>query len=300
MSHLPFIRSSDSGDTPDEPEPGAYRRARLVVAYRGTDFHGVAPNAGVRTVIGELTQYIGLIVRCDVDATVAGRTDAGVHAWGQVVSMDLPVGTDLSGLVRRFNKLGAPNISVRSAEWAAPDFNARFAATSRRYRYHVWNAPSPNPLLADVAWHVPRPLDLSLMDSAAGDLIGEHDFSSFCRRPRPAPGAREPSLTRIVTEAKWLRLGTTQMVRFEVAASAFCHQQVRSMVGTLVDIGLGRRPCDEIPRILAAADRSAAGTVAPPHGLVLWEVGYDGQRWDAARPWGDADEGALSQDGTSP
>jgi tRNA pseudouridine38-40 synthase len=136
------------------------------------------------------------------------------------------------------------------------------------------------------------------MQAAASALEGEHDFSSFCRRPRPSPGMVPPSLTRIVTDVGWRRVGTSPLLRFEVAGSSFCHQQVRSMVGTLVDIGLGRRSSDSIPAILAAGDRNAAGTVAPPHGLVLWEVGYDGRRWDADRRGHRAV--ALSQDETCP
>lgn len=302
MSHSTDQTITRSDDQSDRSEPGATRRARLVVAYRGTDFHGVAVNDGVRTVLGDLLRHIGLIVRCPVDATVAGRTDAGVHAWGQVLSIDLPSNTDLAGLVRRVNKLAAPDIAIRSADWAAPDFDARFSATSRRYRYQVWNDPVPDPLSADLVWHVTRPLDLVAMQSAAGDLVGEHDFTSFCRRPRPAPGAPEPSMVRIVTESRWERIADTPLLRFEVEASAFCHQQVRSMVGTLVDIGLGRRDRTSIPAILAARDRAAAGAIAPPHGLVLWSVGYDGRRWDTDRRLGrvlDRSD-ALSRSDTSP
>ena len=121
------------------------RRARLLVAYDGTDFHGFAPNVGVRTVLGELSAAISLVVRTPVELTGAGRTDAGVHAWGQVVSGDLPDDTDLAGLARRINKMHGPEIAVRDAAWASPDFDARFSARYRHYRYHVWNDAGAEP-----------------------------------------------------------------------------------------------------------------------------------------------------------
>lgn len=257
------------------------RRARLVVAYHGARFRGFAANDGVRTVMGLLSSEMERVLRVPVDLTGAGRTDAGVHAWGQVVSGDLPATTDLDDLSRRLNKLCAPDVAVRAAAWAEPDFDARFSATWRQYRYHVWNDEAPNPLAADTVWHVARPLDLSAMQTAARDLLGEHDFSSFCRRPKVADGEPEPSMTRILHDVSWTRVDDSPLLRFEVRGSAFCHQQVRSMVGTLVDIGLGRLDVDAIPAILELRDRTAAGRVAPPEGLTLWAVGYDGRRWDS-------------------
>ena len=122
------------------------------------------------------------------------------------------------------------------------------------------------------------------MHVAARALLGEHDFSSFCRRPKPAPGDDEPSLVRRLDLAQWLRPDDgwgPSLLRFDITASSFCHQMVRSIVGTLVDVGLGRRSADSIGTTLAARDRSAAGQVAPPTGLVLWSVDYRGERWDA-------------------
>ena len=231
--------------------------------------------------MGDLHAAIAKVVRRPVDLTGAGRTDAGVHAWGQVISGDLPGSTDLADLQRRVNKMCAPDISVRSIEWAAPDFDARFSATSRRYRYHVWNDPAPNPLLADISWHVHRPLDLTAMRAAAVPILGEHDFGSFCRKPKMPEGMEPASLVRILHEAVWSRVDDTPMLRFEIAGSAFCHQMVRSLVGTTVDIGLGRIHHTKMADILEARSREAAGGVAPPTGLILWEVGYDGERWDA-------------------
>jgi tRNA pseudouridine38-40 synthase len=247
------------------------------VAYDGTGFHGFAANPGVTTVMGELAGAIARVVRQPVVLTGAGRTDAGVHAWGQVVSGDLPAGVDLADLRRRLSKLCGPAIAVRSAEWAAPDFDARFSALWRQYRYDVWNAPVPNPLLTRRVWWVATPLAMWALRAGGEALVGEHDFSSFCRRPKVAAGESEPSMTRIVHHARWSDVseaGDGSHLRFEIRANAFCHQMVRSIVGTLVDVGLGKRPPGEMLAILRACDRAAAGPVAPPTGLTLWEVGY--------------------------
>lgn len=257
------------------------RRVRLLVAYDGTGYRGFAPNAGVRTVLGALTDAISLVVRAPVELVGAGRTDAGVHGWGQVVSGDLPASVDLDDLRRRVNKLCGGDVVIREATWAEADFDARFSATSRSYRYHVWNDPVAHPLAARTSWHVARPLALWAMQAAGDPLIGEHDFASFCRRPKVDDGRPEPSLVRRVRSVSWRRLGETPMLRFEITATSFCHQMVRSIVGTMTDVGLGRRTPADVTAILAARDRSAAPTVAPPHGLILWSVGYDGARWDA-------------------
>ncbi len=257
-----------------EPERAAMQRVRLLVAYDGSGFHGFAENADVATVGGTLRRHLETVLRAPVELTCAGRTDTGVHAWGQVVSFDAPAeGLDLAALQRSLNGLGAPAIVVRSAEVAPPDFDARFSAVWRRYRYTVLNTDVPDPFLAATTWHVPRPLDRHLLALACDPLIGEHDFSSFCRRPRPGPGQPEPTLVRRVLEAGWDDLGDGRL-RFEIRANAFCHQMVRSIVGLLVDVGLGRRKPGEVLGVLRARDRSLAGQPAPPHGLCLWEVGY--------------------------
>ena len=260
------------------------RTVRLTVAYDGTDFRGFAESDGVRTVMGDLRRAVETVVRAEVELTGAGRTDAGVHGWGQVISGQLPADTDLGRLQRSLNAMCTPDIAVRAAEWAPPEFSARFSATGRSYRYHVWNDPTPNPLLARTTWHVPQQLDLAAMSQAADSLLGEHDFSSFCRRPKPAPGYDAPSLVRRLDAARWAHADDgwgPALLRFEITASSFCHQMVRSIVGTLVDVGAGRRSAGSVAVTLAAHDRNAAGQVAPPTGLVLWSVDYRGERWDA-------------------
>jgi tRNA pseudouridine38-40 synthase len=259
-------------------EPAALRRARLVIAYDGAPFHGFAEARDQRTVAGDLRAALERVLQRPVELVGAGRTDAGVHGWGQVVSVDLPVTVDLEALARRLTALCAPSIVVRAVEWCAdPEFSARFSASWRQYRYHVWNAPTPVPALAATSWHVVAPLQLWAMQLACDPLIGEHDFASFCRRPKVEPGAPVPSLRRRVLSAEWHQVPSEWgdgLLRFEIRANAFCHQMVRSIVGTLVDVGLGRLTAGELTAVLARRDRAAAGQVAPPHGLVLWDVGY--------------------------
>ena len=254
------------------------RRARVTVAYVGTGLHGFAETDGVRTVMGELRTAIETIVRGPASPVGAGRTDAGVHGWGQVVSLDLPEDTDLEDLQRRVNRMCAPAIAVRDAAWTVdPEFHARFSASWRQYRYHVLNGPVPDPFVADTAWYVPQPLRLWAMQLACDPLIGEHDFSSFCRRPRVADGDNVRSMTRRVNSAEWRVVPGDHpgLLCFEIRANAFCHQMVRSIVGTLVEVGLGKLHAGDVRHILLQRARRTGGSVAPPHGLTLWEVGYE-------------------------
>ena len=248
-------------------------RVRMLVAYDGTGFHGFAAQPGQRTVAGVLTEAIERVARQPVDLTCAGRTDRGVHAWGQVVSLDLPASVDLDDLQRSLVKLCGPSIVVRDVRVADPAFDARFAATGRTYRYTVLNRPVPDPFLAATSWHVPAPLDIELLTLACDPFLGEHDFSAFCRRPKVAPGEEPVSLVRRVRRAEWTDLGEG-LLRFEIEATAFCHQMVRSIVGTVVAAGHAQVKAGEIRAILKAGDRAAAAPIAPPHGLCLWQVSY--------------------------
>lgn len=266
-------------DTPDTAGPTGpsssfpTQRVRMLVAYDGAGFHGFAVQPGVRTVGGELTDAIAKVVQTPVELTCAGRTDAGVHAWGQVVHVDLPEGTDLDRLHRSLVKLLGPSIVVRDVAVAAPDFDARFSAQARTYRYRVHNAVLPDPFTAHLAWHVPAPLDRALLDLACDPFLGEHDFSAFCRRPKPAPGEPPASLVRKVLAAGWQELGDDHLC-FEITATAFCHQMVRSIVGTVVAAGQGSRRAGDITAILRSGDRANAAPIAPGHGLTLWHVAY--------------------------
>jgi tRNA pseudouridine38-40 synthase len=260
-------------------------RLRLELAYDGSGFRGFAENAGVRTVAGELRRALTTVLRQPVELTCAGRTDAGVHARGQVVTLDVEGAVHLRRVRDSVNSMIGPEIVVRAATMVGPDVDARFSARWRRYRYHVLASAVPDPFLAPTSWWVQGPLDVGSMNAAAASLLGEHDFSSFCRRPK---GDTEVSLVRKVLAARWtsspLDVGgagpdatdpDAALLRFEIAASAFCHQMVRSIVGALVRVGTGRLEPDAVAALLAARDRDGAPQLAPPQGLTLWQVGYD-------------------------
>ncbi len=257
------------------PEPGL-RRWRLVVAYDGSGFRGFAAQGGLTTVAGTLAEALARTARLPAPPPLvcAGRTDAGVHARGQVVHVDLPEtlrkGLDLA---RSLNRQLAPAVVVRSAEPAPEGFDARRSATARHYRYLVLNAPVPDPLLAPLAWHVGDPLDLRAMVAAADAVVGEHDFRGFCRRA-PGTGAEAP-ITRVVTAAGWTR-GPATLLRFDISAGSFCHQMVRSVVGALVAVGRGRGNAATMVERLRAGTRAGAASPAPAHGLCLESVSYPG------------------------
>lgn len=245
------------------------RRLRLLVAYDGTGYHGFAIQPGQLTVGGALAAALERYLRHTVEITCAGRTDTGVHAWGQVVTFDARQDAEPAAIQRAVNRALRPAIVIREASVAEPGFDARRSATGRRYRYSIWNHPVADPFTASTVWHVPAPLDLAAMRLACDPLHGEHDFSSFCRRP-PVPDA---SLVRIVRDARWVDLGEGRL-RFDIEASSFCHQMVRSVVGTLVEVGRGKRKAGEMAAIIRARSRPAAGQPAPAHGLCLWQVLY--------------------------
>ncbi len=258
--------------SPREPHASGEEvvRVKLVVAYDGTDFHGFAAQERQRTVAGVLAEALSKSVRHEVELTAAGRTDRGVHAWGQVVSFDAPVGIDLCKVRRSVNSMLAPEVIVRDAAVAPDGFSARFDARARNYRYTIVNRDAPDPFLARFAWWVDTPLDLRALRIASDAFIGEHDFASFCRKQRSSSG-EALSTTRRVVESRWDDLGDG-VLRYEITANAFCWQMVRSIVGTLVDVGTGKRKPGEMLAIIRAGDRAAAGDLAPPHGLCLWRV----------------------------
>jgi tRNA pseudouridine38-40 synthase len=251
------------------------RRARFVVAYDGSRFHGFAPNPDVPTVAGALTEALEKITQSEVQLVAAGRTDAGVHARGQVVSVDLPSRLKIDSLAKKLNALCGPEIAVRDAQWVERTFHARFSAIWRHYRYTVLNSVTHDPFLSTTAWHVHSPIDVRPMQLACDAIMGERDFSAFCRKPEVGDDEADQqpvSMKRFVMLAAWRR--NDDLVTFEVRANAFCHQMVRSLVGTFVDIGLGKRPPSDMMALVRSGRRHDASQVAPPHGLCLLEVGY--------------------------
>jgi len=206
---------------------------------------------------------------------VAGRTDTGVHAEGQVASFVAPAGPgpglgldlDLDRLRRSLNGILGPEVAVRRARWAAEDFHARFSAVGREYRYRIDTAEVPDPFTARYVWHRPGALDVGPMRRAAGHLVGEHDFASFCRAPR-SQGVTIRNLRALSVSS------SHEKILIGAEANAFLHQMVRSLVGTLVRVGERKMEAESMFGALAARDRSAAGPIAPPHGLVLARVRY--------------------------
>ncbi|MDQ1008954.1 tRNA pseudouridine38-40 synthase [Streptomyces sp. V4I23] len=266
----------------DEVEPG-FVRVRLDLSYDGRDFSGWAKQArGQRTVQGEIEDALRTVTRSSVtyELTVAGRTDAGVHARGQVAHVDLPEelwAEHRDKLLKRLAGRLSKDARVWSVTEAPAGFNARFSAIWRRYAYRVTDNPGGvDPLLrGHVLWH-DWPLDVDAMNAAAERLVGEHDFAAYCRR-------REGATTiRTLQRLSWER-DASGVVTATVKADAFCHNMVRSLVGALLFVGDGHRPVEWPAKVLAAGVRDSAVHVVRPHGLTLEEVGYPADELLAAR-----------------
>jgi tRNA pseudouridine38-40 synthase len=238
---------------------------RLVLAYDGTDFRGFARQPGERTVQGVLEEALARILGTAPRLSVAGRTDAGVHAEGQVISFRADA--DPERVQRSVNGMLSPEVVVVRAERAPRGFDARRSATAREYRYRMRTGAVPSPFTARYEWHRPGEYGLGLMRRAARLLEGEHDFVSFCR----AAGTAR-STVRTLERLSVRREG--EVVEVRARAGSFLHQMVRSLVGTLVTVGEGKMEPDSMPEVLEARSRGAAGAVAPPHGLALVRVVY--------------------------
>ncbi|RPE41452.1 tRNA pseudouridine38-40 synthase [Streptomyces sp. Ag109_O5-1] len=267
----------------DEVQPG-YVRVRLDLSYDGTDFHGWAKQAGgKRTVQGEIEDALRTVTRTrdtTYELTVAGRTDAGVHARGQVAHVDLPAelwAEHREKLLKRLAGRLSKDVRVWSLAEAPAGFNARFSAVWRRYAYRVTDNPGGvDPLLRNhVLWH-DWPLDVAAMNEAAARLVGEHDFAAYCKR-------REGATTIRTLQELSLERGADGVVTAVVRADAFCHNMVRSLIGALLFVGDGHRGPEWPGKVLAAGVRDSAVHVVRPHGLTLEEVGYPADELLAAR-----------------
>ena len=236
---------------------------------------------------GTLEGALSRVLGCEVDTTCAGRTDAGVHALAQVVHLDVDpavprvarwldlLANHAGSVRRRLDRMVGAAIAIWGVTVVDVTFDARFSATERRYRYRLVDAPVSDPRLRGVRWTVGEALDVDAMHAAGQHLVGEHDFASLCRR---APGGHT---RRRIDEVVVERVADEVHVRLR--GPAFCHQQVRSTVGCLVEVGTGRRDPDWMGQVLAARDRAVAARVAPPEGLTLEGVSY-GDAWPAAPP----------------
>lgn len=239
---------------------------RLELAYDGSGFRGYARQSGQRTVQGELEEALKTVLGAIPETWVAGRTDAGVHARRQVVSMVSKDTFDTDTVLRSLNGILGPEIAIFGIEQADDEFNARFSARWRRYRYLVDTGIAPDPMTRHQAWHVGPSIDMERVRSATVPLLGEHDFSSFCR------SVEGRSNVRVIEEAIWEEDGEFRL--FWIRANSFCHQMVRSVVGHIYDVGRGFASSASTAEVIEARDRSRVATVAPAHGLSLWEVGY--------------------------
>ena len=254
-------------------------RWRLDIAYDGTAFIGWAAQPGQRSVEGDLGDWIGRILALDEPPrlTCAGRTDAGVHARGQVVHLDLPavseagrMGLQDTGeiLARRLPRALPDDIAVHRVTRAPDGFDARFSAIWRRYVYRLWDDPADlDPLLRNHVVRHPEPLDVALLTAAGTDLLGLHDFVAFCKR-------RDQATTiRTLQHVEAVRLAD-RTIEVTVQADAFCHSMVRSLMGALTAVASGRRDRAWLRALLTAPERAGDVTVQPAHGLTLEEVGY--------------------------
>jgi len=237
-------------------------RLRLTLEYDGTGFHGWAAQPALRTVEGEVRRALAELYGSFDSLAVAGRTDTGVHAVGQVASVDVEGGPPPNRAAEALNDVLPDDVSVVAAAEAAPDFHARHSARSRVYRYRIFRRRTPSPFEARRSWWVRRPLDVVKLERAAGVLVGEHDFRAFT----PTETQHEV-FRREVLAARWVE--RDDHLDFEVEAHSFLRHMVRTLVGTMVDLDPER-----LHALLEGADRSQAGRTAPPWGLYLERVTY--------------------------
>jgi len=237
------------------------------VQYDGSEYAGFQSQRGGRTIQDELESGLAAVIGSPVRVTAAGRTDAGVHARGQVVHLRAAWAHSLGDLRRAWNANLPADIAIRALAPVPPGFHARFSARSRAYRYQIDNQPVRSPLLDRYAWHVSWPLDVARMAEAMAGLVGRHDLASFGRAPQGCNTVRTVLAARCWAEG--------QLVRLEVEADAFLQHMMRRVTATLVAVGLGRLAPGEFGAIIGARNPALAEGLAPPHGLCLMAVRYD-------------------------
>ena len=241
-------------------------RVRATVAYDGTDYQGFQRQANGPTVQEALESAAAQVAQASVTILAAGRTDAGVHAEGQVIAFDTTWRHSVEELQRALNAALPADVAVREVEQATDDFHPRYDARSRSYRYTIYNRPVRSPLHRRTSLHVRRQLDIDAMCEAAGVLVGEHDFATFGQPPVGENTVRQ------VFRSEWRR--DDDLLKFQIEANAFLYKMVRSIVGSLCQVGRGAWSVERFAHIVAAADRSLAGPTAPPQGLCLLAVSY--------------------------
>ncbi|MBN1934657.1 MAG: tRNA pseudouridine(38-40) synthase TruA [Anaerolineae bacterium] len=236
------------------------------VSYDGTDFNGYQIQVGQRTVQGTIEAALAQITQEQVRVTAAGRTDSGVHALGQVIAFRTGWKHPIEALHRGLNALLPSDVAILALSEAKSGFHPRFDAQSRVYRYTIWNDSTRNPLVRRYAHWVSQPLNIEAMIQAAQHLIGEHDFATFGQSPQGTQTVRR------VMQAVWTQ--NVHTLCFKIEANAFLYRMVRSIVGTLLKVGMGEWSVDDFTARFTAADRSLSGPAAPAHGLCLLAVNY--------------------------
>jgi tRNA pseudouridine38-40 synthase len=263
------------------------RTLKLTISYDGTNYAGWQRQANAITIQQVLEEEIAAIVGTHHPLNAAGRTDAGVHAAGQVASITLDHPIPRDELLRALNaRLKAGDIRIRSIEEMPDRWDARIFAKSKTYRYAIWNGATPSPFFRHVVWHVSQALDIDRMQRATAALVGEHDFAAFKGRGTDLRTTVRRVVSATIVE---MNIHTDQpialsplegapddggLLRFEIEGTGFLRHMVRTIVGTLVDIGRGNMAVDDLRDVIASGDRSRTGQTAPAHGLMLWKVQY--------------------------
>lgn len=262
---------------------------KAVVEYDGTAYHGWQLQADLPTIQGALEAALGKILGRPTRVHGSGRTDAGVHALGQVAHFVAEWSHGEEQLRKAWNSVLPPDVSVYDLKQVGDDFHARHSAHAKTYRYHIRNLVYRAPLQRLYAWHVPYPLDLPRMQEAADSLLGSHDFAAF-----GLPTEGTPSTVREILHARWERTTSDGMLAFSICGTGFLRYMVRSIVGTLVRVGSEKLTPEAFAEILASRDRNGAGPAAPPHGLYLVSVEYgealrrrDARRRSPGNDWPD-------------
>lgn len=265
------------------------RTLKITIAYDGSEYAGWQRQTNAHTIQAAIEDELAVILGEHHAIVAAGRTDSGVHAAAQVASVTIDHPIPIDELLRALNgRLKAGDIRIRAIDEVFDGFDARVFAKTKTYRYAIWNGPAPNPFIRHVVWHVPQVLDLDRMIAATAALVGEHDFSAF-----QGSGSDVKTTVRRMLAAELVEvdINTDQpvalsalehrapradgrLLRFEITGTGFLRHMVRTAVGTLVDIGRGNIPPEQMAAIIATRDRSCTGQTAPPQGLILWKVTY--------------------------
>jgi tRNA pseudouridine38-40 synthase len=247
---------------------------KLTIQYDGTDFHGWQVQDNDRTIQGELERVIGALEDAEVKVIGSGRTDAGVHAEGQIANVVLERPFTPERLRNAINGNLWRDIRIMKVEEAPNEFHARFSAVSKTYVYRIVNAPVMSPFLRRFALHESRPLDVGAMTAASRFLLGEHDWTAFSSARSDGEG-RVRTVSDCVIETHWDERAGAAVIEFRISANGFLRYMVRSIVGTILEVGRGEKVSDTIQTAIITGDRSLAGKTAPAHGLTLFRVKYD-------------------------